>query len=75
MSKGLFSIIKEFLFGEPKPPIIKDIWRTDKEEYIRSEKRYTDSHAYPIEYYKIYAVYQSSLTTQNKRIIEVYKQS
>jgi len=64
---NIFTHIWRFIFGDPKP---KEIWKTEREEYLRREEEYTFYPHSPIDYYDVYAIHQVSITTGNKRIYE-----
>lgn len=59
----------DIMFG---PPPIRDIWKTDREVYLRDEKEITCDW-FGWTYWKVYALYQTSLTTGKTRIIEDWR--
>lgn len=64
---GLITKAWRALFGEPVPV---EIWQTEREVFLRHEDAYSLDPSWPLDTYAIYAVYQVSLTTGTKRIIE-----
>lgn len=54
------------------PPPIKDVWETESETFLRTEKEITcDWFGYT--YWKVYALKQVSLTTGKRRVIEDWR--
>lgn len=68
-NEGLFNRIMNYLFGPPAPT---EIWKTTHEEFLRRVKVYSDGPDY-IEYYDVYAIHQTSLSTGNSRIQEEWR--
>ena len=68
---GLLPRLWRYLFGDP-PPV--EIWQTEREEFLRDEKT-VECDWFGYTYWKVYAIHQRSLTTDNTRIIEDWRVS
>lgn len=51
----------------------REIWKTESEEFLRHEEKYSPDPSWPIDTYAIFALHQRSLTTGSTRIIEDWR--